>query len=57
MQRQSPFQHSDLKPFVGTGMERTVAKDSGVTIIAKRSGKVDSVDASRIVVRADDGET
>ena len=44
-------------PLVGTGMERTVAKDSGVTIIAKRSGKVDSVDASRIVVRADDGET
>ena len=38
-------------------MERTVAKDSGVTIIAKRSGKVDSADASRIVVRADDGET
>ena len=37
-------------PFVGTGMEQSVGKDSGVTIVAKRSGKVDSVDASRIVI-------
>ena len=57
MQRQSVPTLRSEAPLVGTGMERTVAKDSGVTIIAKRSGKVDSVDASRIVVRADDGET
>jgi len=39
-------------PLVGTGMEEVVARDSGVTIIAKRSGIVDQVDATRIVVRA-----
>src|SRR5207302_11019389 len=39
-------------PLVGTGMEETVARDSGVTIIAHRSGVVDQVDATRIVVRA-----
>ena len=39
-------------PFIGTGMEESVGKDSGVTIVAKRAGKVDSVDASRIVVSA-----
>ena len=39
-------------PFVGTGMEELVGKDSGVTIVAKRGGKVDSVDSSRIVVSA-----
>ena len=39
-------------PLVGTGMEETVARDSGACIIAKRSGVVDQVDASRIVVRA-----
>ena len=33
-------------PFIGTGMEESVGKDSGVTIVAKRGGKVDSVDAS-----------
>ena len=37
-------------PFVGTGMEESVGKDSGVTIVAKRGGKVDIVDASRIVI-------
>jgi len=57
MQRQSVPTLRAEAPLVGTGMERTVAKDSGVTIIAKRGGKVDSVDASRIVVRVDDGET
>jgi DNA-directed RNA polymerase subunit beta len=44
-------------PLVGTGMERPVAIDSGVTVIARRGGVVDSVDASRIVVRVDDAET
>jgi len=39
-------------PLVGTGMEATVARDSGACIIAKRSGVVDQVDASRIVIRA-----
>ena len=42
---------------VGTGMERAVAIDSGVTVVARRGGRVDSVDASRIVVRVDDTET
>ncbi len=39
-------------PFVGTGMESAVARDSGATIAARRSGVVDQVDASRIVIRA-----
>jgi len=39
-------------PLVGTGMEETVARDSGVTVIARRSGIIDQVDATRIVVRA-----
>src|SRR6056300_283323 len=53
MQRQAvPTLKAD-KPLVGTGMERYVASDSGVCIVAKRSGVVDSVDASRIVVRVD----
>ncbi len=39
-------------PFVGTGMEETVARDSGAAIGAKRSGIVDQVDATRIVIRA-----
>ncbi len=56
MQRQAvPVVRSE-KPLVGTGMERTVAIDSGVTVIARRGGTVDSVDASRIVVRANDDE-
>jgi len=39
-------------PFVGTGMEISVGKDSGVTIVAKRNGTVDAVDSSRIVISA-----
>ncbi|MBT3307592.1 MAG: DNA-directed RNA polymerase subunit beta, partial [Alphaproteobacteria bacterium] len=39
-------------PLVGTGMEATVARDSGATIVAKRSGKVDQIDATRIVISA-----
>ena len=39
-------------PLVGTGIEATVAQDSGVTIVARRTGVVDQVDATRIVVRA-----
>jgi len=56
MQRQSVPTLRTEAPLVGTGMERTVAKDSGVTILAKRGGKVDSVDASRIVIRVNDDE-
>ena len=52
MQRQAvPLVRAEA-PFVGTGMEETVARDSGVTIIARRSGTVDQVDATRVVVRA-----
>jgi len=57
MQRQAvPCLRSE-KPLVGTGMERAVAMDSGSTVKARRGGVVDSVDASRIVVRVNDEET
>ncbi len=56
MQRQAvPTLKAD-KPLVGTGMEKTVAVDSGVTIIAKRGGVVDYVDASRIVIKVNEEE-
>ena len=52
MQRQAvPLIRAEA-PLIGTGMEETVARDSGVTIIARRSGIVDQVDATRIVIRA-----
>ncbi|PIE82692.1 MAG: DNA-directed RNA polymerase subunit beta [Candidatus Contendobacter odensis] len=57
MQRQAVPTLRAEKPLVGTGMERIVARDSGVCVVARRSGRVDSVDASRIVVRADDAAT
>ncbi len=57
MQRQAVPLMCAEKPLVGTGMERTVARDSGVAIVAKRGGIVDSVDASRIVVKVNDEET
>ena len=44
-------------PFVGTGMEATVARDSGAAIVAKRAGLIDQVDAGRIVVRVFNEET
>ncbi|MCH8262500.1 MAG: DNA-directed RNA polymerase subunit beta [Proteobacteria bacterium] len=56
MQRQAVPTLRSEKPLVGTGMERIVAIDSGVTVIAQRGGLVDSVDASRIVVRVNDDE-
>ena len=56
MQRQAVPTIRAEKPLVGTGIERTVAIDSGVTVISGRGGIVDSVDASRIVVRANDDE-
>ena len=57
MQRQAVPTLRTETPLVGTGMERAVAVDSGVTVIATRGGTVDSVDASRIVVRVHDSET
>ncbi|MEW8013432.1 MAG: DNA-directed RNA polymerase subunit beta [Candidatus Sedimenticola endophacoides] len=57
MQRQAvPTLRAD-KPLVGTGMERAVATDSGVTVVARRGGEIESVDAARIVVRVNDDET
>ncbi|MGD0584361.1 MAG: DNA-directed RNA polymerase subunit beta, partial [Oryzomonas sp.] len=56
MQRQAvPLLRAD-SPLVGTGMERIVAKDSGVSVIARHNGEVESVDASRIVVKIDEDE-
>jgi len=57
MQRQAVPTLKTEKPLVGTGIEHLVAKDSGVTVVAKRGGVVDYVDASRIVVRANEEET
>jgi len=57
MQRQAVPTLRAETPLVGTGMERPVAIDSGVTVVARRGGLVDSVDASRIVVRVNDDET
>ncbi|MDX3900409.1 MAG: DNA-directed RNA polymerase subunit beta [Sphingobium sp.] len=51
MQRQAVPLVSAEAPFVGTGMESTVARDSGAAIAAKRAGIVDQVDATRIVIR------
>jgi DNA-directed RNA polymerase subunit beta len=57
MQRQAvPCLRSETA-VVGTGIERTVAIDSGSSIVARRGGVVDSVDAARIVVRVNDDET
>jgi DNA-directed RNA polymerase subunit beta len=56
MQRQAVPTLRAEKPLVGTGIERVVAIDSGVTVIARRAGVVDSVDAGRIVVRVDEAK-
>jgi DNA-directed RNA polymerase subunit beta len=52
MQRQAVPLLRAAAPLVGTGMEAKVAEDSGATILAKRSGVIDQIDATRIVVRA-----
>ena len=57
MQRQAVPTLKSEKPLVGTGMERAVAQDSGVCVVAKRGGVIDSVDASRVVVKVNDDET
>ncbi|GAB1262944.1 DNA-directed RNA polymerase subunit beta [Aurantivibrio plasticivorans] len=56
MQRQAvPTLKAD-KPVVGTGMERIVAQDSGVCVVAKNGGVIERVDSGRIVVRVNDDE-
>ena len=57
MQRQAVPTLKTEKPLVGTGMERNVARDSGVCVVAFRGGVVESVDAGRIIVRVNDEET
>ena len=57
MQRQAVPTLRSEKPLVGTGMERIVARDSGVCVVAKRGGSVETVDAARIVIRVNDDET
>ena len=55
MQRQAvPLLRAET-PYVGTGMERVTARDSGAVVICKRSGVVDSVDSERIIVRVEGG--
>src|SRR5690554_2700817 len=56
MQRQAVPCLRPEKPLVGTGIERTVAVDSGTTVQARRGGVVDHVDADRIVIRVNDDE-
>jgi len=57
MQRQAVPCLRAEKPLVGTGVERTAAVDSGTAVLARRGGKVDYVDANRMVVRVHDAET
>ncbi len=57
MQRQAVPTLRAEKPLVGTGMERVVAKDSGVAVVSKRGGIIETVDAARIVVKVNDSET
>ena len=52
MQRQAVPLLTSSAPIVGTGMEGVVARDSGVTVVARRSGIVEDVDSTRIVIRA-----
>ena len=54
MQRQAVPLVKTQAPFVGTGIERYVARDSGVTVLARRTGHVEYVDAGRIVVRSEE---
>src|SRR4249920_2126643 len=56
MQRQAVPTLRPETPLVGTGIERPVARDSGVTAVARRGGQIDQVDAGRIVVRVHEKE-
>jgi DNA-directed RNA polymerase subunit beta len=53
MQRQAVPLLQTQAPLVGTGMESVVARDSGVTVVARRDGVVESVDSARVVIKAD----
>ncbi len=57
MQRQAVPCLRAEKSLVGTGIERTVAMDSGTAVLARRGGRVDFIDAGRVVVRVNDNET
>src|SRR5207253_3400886 len=57
IQRQAVPLLRTVAPLVGTGIEGTVARDSGVCTVCRRDGQVDQVDAGRIVVRADTKES
>ncbi|MBN8728850.1 MAG: DNA-directed RNA polymerase subunit beta [Xanthomonadales bacterium] len=56
MQRQAVPTLRSQTPLVGTGIERAVARDSGVTVVARRAGVIDQVDAARIVVRVNEDQ-
>ncbi|UCF31199.1 MAG: DNA-directed RNA polymerase subunit beta [bacterium] len=56
MQRQAVPLLKTGTPLVGTGMEATAARDSGAVVVAKRSGRVESVDAGRVVIQVDESE-
>jgi DNA-directed RNA polymerase subunit beta len=55
MQRQAVPLLTSSTPLIGTGMEGVVARDSGVTVVARRNGMVEDVDSTRVVIRATDG--
>ncbi|MDY6904186.1 MAG: DNA-directed RNA polymerase subunit beta [Thermodesulfobacteriota bacterium] len=57
MQRQSVPLAKPSAPLVGTGVERVVARDSGVAVVAEKSGRVMEVDAARIVIKHDESES
>jgi DNA-directed RNA polymerase subunit beta len=57
MQRQAVPLLRTQAPLIGTGLEAVVARDSGVTVVAKRAGSVESVDAGRIVIKPDEDDT
>ena len=57
MQRQAVPLLTSSSPIIGTGMENVVARDSGVTLVARRPGVVEDVDSTRIVVRASEAST
>jgi DNA-directed RNA polymerase subunit beta len=54
MQRQAVPLLKTTAPLVGTGVEKVVARDSGAAVVARRSGRIESVDATRIVIKSDD---
>jgi DNA-directed RNA polymerase subunit beta len=56
MQRQAVPLMRTQAPLIGTGLEAVVARDSGVTVVAKRDGVIESVDAGRIVIKPDEDD-